>query len=79
MKRWQIIGLSAAISATAAYFYFYRGFRPFASHNGPSDSISDRPAAFQWQPINRPDVGFCVDMPSETIDGLSADTAAART
>lgn len=68
MKRWQVIGLSAAVIAAGAYFYYYRGFRPGGSHNGStrtSGSADSGPAAIQWQLVSRPDEGFRVDMPAD--------------
>jgi hypothetical protein len=73
MRRWQVIALCAAVIAAGAYFYYYRGFRLGASHNGSAGTSGDgnsagTPAPIQWQAISRPDEGFRVDMPADPRD-----------
>lgn len=66
MKRWHMIALVLVLASVGAYFYFYRGFRPWS--RGGSGEASGNPSAAQmsWQSISRPDDGFKIEMPADS-------------
>src|SRR5215472_3520820 len=71
MKRWRWIALFVAVIAVAAWFYFYRGWRPFGNHATAEtayQSSPGKPAHITWETVNRPDDGFKVEMPADPKD-----------
>lgn len=70
MRRWQLIGVAAAVVGVAAYFYFYRGFGQRGDHNAATGSASvensgTHPVQINWQMVSRPDDGFKIDLPAD--------------
>lgn len=68
MKPWQSIAIGTAVLAAAGYVYLHGGLswlepKSQIASTGDLSGTAGRPAAIDWQTVNRPDDGFKIEMP----------------
>jgi hypothetical protein len=72
VKRWHYFVLAAAVAAGAFYVYTHWESLGSLTHlvgaGGGAASEFARPAKMSWQPVDRPNDGFKVDLPSDPKD-----------
>ena len=77
VRRWHYFAIAGAGLALFAYVYFHPGRLDFGGIThlfGSKDAstgglgVSSRPALINWQSVERPEIGFKVEMPSDAKD-----------